>query len=120
MNSWEKFKETELPSIDKFYPKLYLKDTSKEDYRHTQRVWSIFNIKNLDKYHDLYVQSDTTQLADIFEQFRTLCSKEYKLDPSYFCTAPGLAMEACLKMTNLKIELLTDIDMVLMFEKGLR
>ena len=111
MNSWERFDEKHLPPIDKFYSNLNLKDTSKDDYRHVQRVWSIFNIKNLGEYHDLYVQSDTTQLADIFEQFRTVCLRVYKLDPAYFCTTPGLAMEACLKMTNVKIELL---------EKGLR
>ena len=74
----------------------------------------------MEDYHDLYVRSDATQLADIFEQFRTLCLKEYKLDPAYFCTTPGLALEACLKMTEVKLELLTDIDMVLMFEKGIR
>ena len=120
MNRWERFDEKHLPPIDKFYSNLNLKDTSKDNYRHAQRVWSIFNIKNLGEYHDLYVQSDTTQLADVFEQFRTVCLRVYKLDPAYFCTTPGLAMEACLKMTNVKIELLTDIDMVLMFEKGLR
>ena len=120
MDSWERFKETELPPIDKFYSKLNLKDIKKDDYRHAQRIWPTFNIKNLGEYHDLYVQSDTVQLADIFEQFRTLCLKEYELDPAYFCTTPGLAMETCLKMTNVKIELLADIDMVLMFEKGLR
>ena len=70
--------------------------------------------------HDLYVQCDTRQVAHNFEQFRTLCLKEYELDPTYFCTTPGLAIEACLKMTDIKIELLTNIDMVLMFEKGLR
>ena len=97
-----------------------MKDISKDDYRHAQRVWSLFNIKNLGEYHDLYIQSDAAQLADVFEQFRTLCLKEYELDPAYFCKTLGLAMEACLKRTKVKIELLTDIDMVLMFEKGLR
>ena len=68
----------------------------------------------------MYAQSDATQLADIFEQFRTLCLKEYELDPAYFCTTPRLAMESCLKKTNVKLELLTDINMVLMIEKGTR
>ena len=72
------------------------------------------------EYHNLYVQSDTTQLADIFEQFRTLCLHEYKLDPAYYCTTPGLAFDACLKYTNEKLELLTDKDAHLMFEKGIR
>ena len=110
MNNWNKFDETELPTIDKFYSKLNLENICKEDHKHAQNVWNNFNIKNLGEYHDLYVQSDTTQLADIFEQFRTLCLNEYKLDPAYFCTTPGLAFEACLKMNNVKLELLTDID----------
>ena len=120
MNDWDKFNETELPSLDKFYWKLNLKTISKEDYKHAQIVWNTFNIKNLGGYHDLYVQSDTAQLADTFEQFRNVCLKEYKLDPAYFCTTPGLALEACLKMSWVRLELLADIDMVLMFEKGIR
>ena len=120
MDSWEKFDETKLPSLDKFYSNLNLEDIDKDDYKHAQKVWSTFNIKNLGEYHDLYVQSDTTKLADTFEQFRTVCLKEYELDPAYFCTTPGLAMEACLKKTGVKLGQPTDIDMVLMFEKGLR
>ena len=68
----------------------------------------------------MYVQSDTTQVLDTFEQFRTVCLIEYKWDPAYFCTTPGLAIEACLKMINANLELITDIDTVLMFEKGIR
>ena len=116
MDSWERFIEEQLPAIDKFYSNLNLKDINKDDYRYAQKLWSTFNIKNLGEYHDLYVQSDTAQLADIFEQFRTLCFKEYELDPAYFSAKPGLPMEAYLKKTNVKIELLTGINMVLMFE----
>ena len=117
---WERFIEEQLPAIQKFYSNLNIKHINKDDYRHAQKVWSTFNVKNLGEYHDLYVQSDTAQLADIFEQFRTLCSKEYELDLAYFFTTPGFAMEAFLKKANVKLKLLTDIDMVLMFEKGLR
>ena len=120
MNDWNKFNETELPTIDTFYSKLNLKNICKEDHKHAKNVWNVFNIKNLGEYHDLYVQSDTTQSADTFEQFRTVCLKEYGLDPAYFCTTPGLAMEACLKKTKVKLELLTDIDKILMFEKRIR
>ena len=120
MNDWKKFEETELPSNNEFYSNLNLINISKEDIKHAQNVWNTFNIKNIGEYHDLYVQSDTTQLAHTFEQFRTVCLKEYKLDPACFCTTPGLAIEACLKLTHVKLELLTDIDMVLMCEKGIR
>ena len=120
MDNWDNFNETQLPSTDKFYSNFNLNSISKEDHKHAQVVWNTFNIKNMGEYHDLYVQSDTTQLADIFEQFRTLCLNEYKLDPAYFCTTPELAFEVCLKNIKVKLELLTDIDMVLMFEKGIR
>ena len=120
MVSSEKFDETELPLIDKFYSNLNLTNITNDEYKHAQKVWNTFKIENLCEYYYLYVQSDTTQLADIFEQFRNLSLKEYELHLAYFCTTPGLAIEACLKMTDIKIELLTDIDMVLMFEKGLR
>ena len=71
-------------------------------------------------YHDLYVQADTLQLADVFENFRKVCLNIYRLDPAYFVSVPGLAWQACLKMTKVKLELLTDIDMLLMFEDGIR
>lgn len=70
-------------------------------------------------YHDLYVQLDTLLLADCFENFRNVCMKEYKLDPCYFVSTPGLAFEAFLKYTKVKLELLTDNDMILMCEKGI-
>ena len=70
MNDWNKFHETELPTIDKFYSKLKLKDISKEDHKHARNVWNIFNNENLGEYHDLYVPSDTTQLADTFDNFQ--------------------------------------------------
>ena len=92
----------------------------KKNYKHAKNVWKTFNISNMKEYHNLYVQSDTVQLADIFEQFRTLCLREYKLDPAYYCTTPALAFYSCLKYTNVKLELLTDEDMHLMFEKGIR
>ena len=83
-------------------------------------VWNTFKIKNLGEYHDLYVRSDTLLLSDVFEAFRETCIKEYELDPTYFVSAPGLSWEACLKLTKVKLELLTDLDMFLMYEEGIR
>ena len=74
----------------------------------------------IDDYHDLYVKSDTLLLADVFENFRDMCLKEYELDPVHFVSLPGLAWQACLKKTNIELELLTDYDMLLMVEKGIR
>ena len=76
--------------------------------------------KTLGEYHDLYVRTDTAQLSDVFENFRSFCLKEYQLDPLYFVSTPSLANEAMLKITKAKIELLRDINMVLMIGKGIR
>ena len=120
MDNWEKFDETTLPPKEAFYSNLNLEDISDEDYAHAQKVWDVFEIKNLGEYHDLYVQSDTLLLADIFENFRNMCLNIYELDPVYFVSAPGLAWQACLKKTEVKLELITDYDMILMIEKGIR
>ena len=83
-------------------------------------MWNTFSIKNLVEHHYLHVQSDTLLLADIFENFRETCEKIYKLDPTHFLSAPISAWQACLKMTKIKRELLTDENMLLMFEEGVR
>ena len=120
INSWEKFNETVLPPKKAFYSNLNLENISDEDYLHAQKVWDVSKIKNLGEYHDLYVQRDTLLLADVYEIFRHVCPNIYELDPVYFASAPGLAWQACLKKTGVKLELLTDYDMILMTEKGIR
>ena len=120
MDSWEKFNEKSLPSKKDFYSELTLEDITYKDYAHAQKVWEVFEIKNLGEYHDLYVQTDTFLLADVFETFRDKCIEIYGLDPSYFYSAPGLAWQGCLKKTGVKLELLTDIDMLMIVEKGIR
>ena len=84
MDSWEKFDETTLPPKEAFYSNLNLEDISDEDYAHAQKVWDVFEINNLGEYHDLYVQSDTLLLADVFENFRDKCIEIYVLDPAHF------------------------------------
>ena len=120
MDSWKRFKEESLPDKEYFYSKLNNEHITDEDYAHAQKVWSTFNIKNLGEYHDLYVQSDTALLADVFENFRDKCIEIYELDPAHFLSAPGLAWQACLKKTGVELELLTDNDMLIMFEEGIR
>ena len=85
-----------------------------------QKVWQAFNIHNLGEYHNLYLLTDVILLANVFEAFRDTCLEHYKLHPAHFCTSPGLAWKACLKKTGAKLELLTDPDMLLMFERGIR
>ena len=90
------------------------------DYSHGNNVFKEFKLKNLGEYHDLYVQSDTLLLADVFENFRNMCIKVYELDPAHFLSLPGLAWQAFLKKTNVKLELLTDYDILLMVEERIR
>ena len=91
MDGWGRFNGEILPPIIEFYNKLNQKGITDEDCKHTHKVWDTFRIKNLGEYHNLYVQSDTLQLADIFENFRKTCQKIYQLDPAHFVFAPGLA-----------------------------
>ena len=97
MDSWERFNEMSLPPKKYFYSELNLEDISDKDYLHAQKVWKEFEIRNLGKYHDLYAQTDTLLLANVYEKFRDKCIEIYGLDPSYFLSAPGLAWQACLK-----------------------
>ncbi|XP_022796464.1 uncharacterized protein LOC111334919 [Stylophora pistillata] len=77
-------------------------------------------MKTMRDYHNLYNRSDVLLLADVFENFRKVCKKNYNLDPCWYYTAPGLSWEACLKTTKVKLELLSDVNMLHMFEKGIR
>ena len=120
MDSFERLDETSLPSPDHFYSKLNDTSISTSDYTHAQRVWKEFGMKTMRDYHDLYQKTDVLLLADVFEEFRKVCLDNYQLDPAWYYTSPGLAWDACLKMTQVELELLHDQDMLLMVEKGIR
>ena len=120
MDNWERFNKTSLPNKESFYSNLNMENIENIDYRHGNNVLKIFKLKNVGEYHDLYVQSDTLLLADVFENFRNKCLEVYELDPAHFLSLPGLAWQACLKKTNVELELLTDYDMLLMVEEGIR
>ena len=120
MDSWERFSETSLPEKEAFYSSLNMEDITEVDHRHAERVFKSLNNKNLGDYHDFYVQSDTLLLADVFENFRNLCIKVYEQDPAHFWSPPGLIWQAYLKKIEIVLELITDPDMLLMVEKGIR
>ena len=120
MDTEEKFNDTKLPPREAFYSKLSGKGISKADYKHACNVWNTFNMKTFKEYHELYNETDVLLLADVFENFRDSSLKTYGLDPAHYFTAPGLAWDACLKITGVELELLNDPDMLLMFEKGIR
>ena len=119
MDSFDKFDE-KLPLKKEFYSLLNDEHISDKDYEHAQNVWNTFNLKNMGEYHDLYLKSDILLLADVFENFRKTCLQYYKLDPCHYFTSPGLSWDAMLKMTDIKLELMTDVDMFQFIEKGMR
>ena len=119
MDIFEKFNEKELPTKDQFYSILNDQHITDDEYNHDKEVWNTFMIRTLGDYHDLYVVSDVLLLIDVFENFRKTCMQYYKLDPCYYFTRPGLSWDAMLKMTNIKLELMTDIDMFQFIEKGM-
>ena len=97
-----------------------MEDITDIDYRHRKTVFEYLIDKNFGDYHDWYVQSDTLLLEDVFENFRNMCIKVYELDHAHFLSAPGLTWQACLKKTEVKLEMFTNVDMLLMVEKGIR
>ena len=102
------------------FDKMKPKEISDEDYEHAQKVFKDFACKNLDDYTGLYVKTDTIQLADVMENLIDVCLEKYKLDPVHYVTAASLAMDGMLKVTGVEIELLTDPDMYLFFDEGIR
>ena len=96
------------------------KEVSHEDYVYAQKVFKDFACKNLGDYTGLYVKTDTFQLSDVMENFIDVCLEKYKLDPVHYVTAASLAMDGMLKVTGVEIELLTDPNMYLFFEGGIR
>ena len=120
VDSPARLEETQLPPKSAFYSRLTETDISEADYTHAQEVWATFNLNTLGDYHDLYIKTDVLLLADVFEQFRSTCMVHYGLDPAHYYTAPGLSWDAMLKMTEVELELLTDVDMHLFVESGIR
>lgn len=120
MGDWSRFDEIELAPAEAFYNDLSAQHIKNEDYPHAKTVWDHFKIRTLGTYHDFYVRLDVLLLADVFMNFRNLCLAYYKLDPWHMYTAAGLAWQSWLKMTDVKMELLTDPDKYLFFERGIR
>ena len=114
MDNWEKVTETKLPEKEEFYSNLNMEDITDVDYIHAKRVCKEFIIKDLGEYHHLYLTTDALLLAAAFENFRKTCLKRYNLDPVRFISARELAWQAPLKKTEIRLELLTDIHMLLM------
>ena len=120
MDSEAKFSQTQLPQKGDFYSLLTNEEISESEYAHAQKVWETFGIENMGQYHDLYLKSDVLLLADIFENFREINLTNSGLDPAHYVSSPGLSWDAMLKMTNVKLDLISDIDTQNFIEKGMR
>ena len=130
ISSYDNLNEIQLPRIEDFYSNLTNEECSLTDYTKAQIVYNKFSCKTLLDYHNIYLSSDVLLLADVFETFKNVCYKIYNLDVSYYYTSPGLSWDAFLKHTNeqyikdgkgeFEIDLLTDMDMYLFVESGIR
>ena len=120
MNSFKRLKEDKLPGKDCFFNSLKDCSISEEEYCRAIDVWKEFNIKNLGEYHELYLKTDVLLLCDVFEKFIDVCLKDYGLDPCHYFSSPGLAWDAVLEMSGIRLEKINDIDMYLFLEKGMR
>ena len=120
MRSWKNFNEPVPLDKKYYYSEFNDANISDSDLEHVKKICEAFNIINLVDYHDLYVSLDVALLADVFENFRDTTINIDKLDPAYYLSAPGLSWQSCLKKTRVTLELLTDKDMLLLIEKGIR
>ncbi|XP_050528668.1 uncharacterized protein LOC126898547 [Daktulosphaira vitifoliae] len=120
VDSWEKLDENQLPTRENFYSSITKNTVSEEDYEHAKKMWQHFECKTIGDYSDKYLLVDVMVLADIFEKFRAESLKNYSLDPTHYYSCPALSFDAMLKYTDVNIELITDPDMLLMFELGIR
>ncbi len=120
MTGFDKLQYPRLPDKSEFYSKLNNTHISDEDYVHAQNVWKTFGFKTMRDYLDLYMKTDVLLLVDMMESFQKQCMDVYKLDPLHYYTAPALSWDTSLKMTNKRLELITDPTMHLFFERGSR
>ena len=86
---------------------------SNEEYLTCTKIWNKFNMKNMGDYHDHYLTKDVLLLADVFEKFIDICLNFYKLDPYHYSSSSGLRCNAMLKITGVRLEKISNIDMYL-------
>ena len=119
-SSFSVFKEDKLPPREAFYNRLKDENISDDDYKRAQNIYSQFKCRNLKDYMELYVKTDTVLLCGIFEHFRQLCLNYYELDPCHYVSLPGFTWDAMLKMTDVRLELISDIDKYTFLEQNIR
>ena len=127
VDSYEKCNYKELPPKEAFYSSIddgkrgkgdgHISD---EQYLHLKNVWNTFNFKTFKDYHNHYLKKDVFLLADVFEKFISTCLKYYGLDPCHYFSSPGLSWDAMLKMTKVELEKISNLDIHLFIERGMR
>ena len=120
VSSFKKFKENKLPDKCRFFSSLKDFGIHEKEYQRAINAWKVCKIKNLGKYHDLYLKTDVLLLCDVFEKFIKTCLEYYCLDPSHYFNSPRLSWGAMLKMTGIKLEKINDINVHLFIKKGMR
>ena len=120
MNSFKRFNEDGLLDKSKFLSLLKDSSINEKKYGRALNVWKVFKIKNLGEYHDLYLKTDVLLVADVFEKFIKICLNYYSLDPYHYFSAPGLSFDSMFKMTEIKLELISDINVYLYIEKDMK
>lgn len=120
VDSMKRYEETELPPRSNFFNKLTSEHISEQEYEHAQKVWETFKINNLGEYTDLYLKCDVLLLADVFEKFRNISLCHYQLDPCYYVSSPALSWDAMLLYTEVELDLISDVEIYQMLEKGIR
>jgi hypothetical protein len=119
-DSYDKLNEHNLPSIDKFYSHLKVKQITESEYEETIRTFNELNCKNINEYLEFYNKMDVLILADAITNFRRTVYKEFQLDPVNFISSPACAWKCALKKSKVKLEYIKDHDMLQMFERGIR
>ena len=104
-----------LPSKQKFYSSLTNRKINDKEYENILNVWNNFEMETMKNYHDLNLKCNVLLLADAFEKFRNNSLKTYRPCRSHYLSAPGLSWDEMLKMTKIKLELITDPDLYIFF-----
>jgi len=120
IDNFNKLYETKLPHRKYFYSRLNNTHIKPKEYARALQVFKHFNCKNIKDYHELYLKADVLLLSDIWYNFKKVCLTNYKLDPTYYYTAPSLSWDAFLKISEIELELITDYEMYLFIEEGIR
>ena len=109
-----------MPDIDKFFSSLKDCGISEKEYQRARDFWKVFEVKDLGQYHDLYLKTDVLLLCDVFEKFINVCLGDYGLEPCHYFSSPGLSCDAMLKMTGIQLGKVSNIDVHVFLEKGMR